>query len=78
MTRRGLTGIAGAFLLATAVVLPVAGRSPQVPPAAQVQRDTVAQPPVRRVPVGTSTISGTVMAADTGRPLRGVRVNVNG
>ena len=36
------------------------------------------QPTVRRIPVGTSAISGTVTAADTGRPIRGARVTVNG
>ena len=35
-------------------------------------------PTVRRIPIGTSAISGTVTAADTGRPIRGARVTVNG
>jgi len=41
------------------------------------QRDPT-QPPERRVPVGTSTIAGTVTAVDTGRPIPGARVTVNG
>jgi hypothetical protein len=47
--------------------------------AAAQQRDTPPpQPPPRRVPVGTAVISGTITTADTGRPLRGVRVTVVG
>jgi protocatechuate 3,4-dioxygenase beta subunit len=41
------------------------------------QRDSTPQPQVRRVPVGTATISGTVTSAD-GRPVSGARVSVNG
>ena len=68
MTRRLIAGTAaGAFLF-------LMGASA----AGQAQRDQLAQPSVRRVPVGTSVIAGTVTAADTGRPLRGVRVTVNG
>ena len=33
---------------------------------------------VRRVPIGTATLTGTVVAADTGRPLANARVAVNG
>ena len=43
------------------------------------QRDGPPPPPaVRRIPIGTSTISGTVTAADTGKPIRGARVSVGG
>ena len=72
MTRSVIAGIASAVIVVAAGALPVAGRSPQVPPpgvgpvppaAGQAQRDPVAQPSVRRVPVGNSVISGTVTAA---------------
>ena len=84
MTRRVILGLAAA--IAATAFTPVSGRSPQVPPpppvgpvpAQQPLRDPNAQPSVRRVPVGTAVITGTVTAADTGRPLRGVRVTVNG
>ncbi len=36
------------------------------------------QTQARRVPIGTGSVSGIVVAADTGRPLRGVRVTLNG
>jgi protocatechuate 3,4-dioxygenase beta subunit len=78
MTRRVIASLASAVVVLAAGAPPVSGRSPQPPAAGQAPRDPVAQPSVRRVPVGTSVISGTVTAADTGRPLRGVRVNVNG
>lgn len=43
-------------------------------------RDAAAanQPTERRIPIGSSTISGSVVTADTGRPIRGARVNVSG
>jgi hypothetical protein len=42
------------------------------------QRDAVQMPTERRVPVGTSSISGTIVTGDTGRPVRGARVTVSG
>lgn len=36
------------------------------------------QPTERRIPVGTSSISGTVVSAATGRPVPGARVSING
>lgn len=51
----------------------VMGGTTQIPP-----RDGVQLPTERRIPVGTSTISGTVVAADTGRPVTGARVIVSG
>lgn len=57
------------FACALSGVMAVAGQQPQRDPS---------QTSVRRVPVGTAAISGVVTAADTGRPLRGVRVTVNG
>ena len=48
-------------------------------PIVTSQRDvTVQQPTERPVPVGTSSISGTVVAADSGKPVAGARVQVNG
>ena len=65
----GLSALAfGGLVTAQVVFLP--GQAPA--------RDTGAPPTERRIPVGTSTISGTVMTADTGRPIRGARVSVNG
>lgn len=82
MTQGVALRLAGAFIVVVVVVPPVSGRQVVggVPPAAsgQPQRDPQAQPANRRVPVGTSVIKGTVTAADTGRPVRGVRVTVNG
>jgi hypothetical protein len=63
----------GAAALAAQIVssgqAPVAGQPRDMPPP---------PPAVRRIPIGTSTISGTITAADTGRPIRGARVSVNG
>src|SRR5690242_457218 len=79
MTRSVVIGF-GAFLIAA--VVPVSGRQVVggVPPpvSGQPQRDIQVQPANRRVPVGTSSINGTITAADTGRPVRGVRVTVTG
>jgi protocatechuate 3,4-dioxygenase beta subunit len=36
------------------------------------------QPAARRIPVGTASISGTVVSTDTGRPIRDARVSLNG
>ena len=72
MTRKAVSGIAVAFFAAAALA-PVSGQVVTAP-----QRDPNVQPSVRRVPVGTAVITGTVTAADTGRPLRGVRVSVTG
>src|SRR4029453_3108454 len=36
------------------------------------------QPGVRRIPIGTGVITGTVTAADTGQPIRNARVGLNG
>lgn len=44
---------------------------------AQVQRDS-SQPSTRVIPVGTSSITGTVVDAESGRPLAGARVTVSG
>jgi large repetitive protein len=82
MTRWAVTGLASAFVVAVVVVPPVSGR--QVvggvapPVSGQPQRDVTPPPANRRVPVGTATITGTITAADSGRPVRGVRVTVNG
>ncbi|HYN08315.1 MAG TPA: hypothetical protein VES67_13105 [Vicinamibacterales bacterium] len=46
-------------------------------PASLPQRDPT-QPGIRRVPVGAAVLSGTVVLADTGQPVRGARVTLNG
>jgi hypothetical protein len=51
--------------------------TPQVGPLQVPGRDP-SQPSMRRIPVGTGSIVGTITAADTGRPLSGVRVIANG
>ena len=81
MSHRILFACLCATLVAAAFVPVVGQAAPQVtalPTQRDPQRDPVPQPAVRRVPVGTAVITGTVTAADTGRPLRGVRVSVNG
>jgi hypothetical protein len=46
----------------------------------QAQRDQQPppQPQVRQIPVGNASISGSVTAADTGRPVRGASVQISG
>ena len=47
--------------------------------ATQVTRDTPPQGPISRtIPVGTASISGVVVASESGRPIAGARVNVSG
>ena len=45
----------------------------QTPP-----RDARSQPVARQIPVGTAVISGVVISADTGSPVRNARVSLNG
>ena len=73
MTRVSL--VAGVALLAGALALTPAGHAfePQARDVAPMPN----QPTERSVAIGTSTIAGTVTAADTGRPIRGANVNVN-
>ncbi len=61
---------AGGLVAAQVVV------GPQGP--VQVRDPASVQPSTRLIPVGTSSISGTVVAVDTGRPVRGARVSVSG
>ena len=57
----------------------VTGAQVMVRPPSPVQRDTPhAGPNERLIPVGTSAISGTVQATDTGLPVPGARVTLNG
>src|SRR5687768_6020979 len=51
------------------VVVPATGQTRDTPPP---------QPQERRIPVGTATISGSVVSADLGRPVRGARIMLNG
>jgi protocatechuate 3,4-dioxygenase beta subunit len=67
---------AGARLTAQAVPVPpgIQVRDPSAPPPQRGQ----GPPPVRRIAIGSGAISGTVVAADSGRPVRNARVNLNG
>ena len=67
-------------LLALSFVAPLGSQIGQVVvPATGQTRDTPPpQPQERRIPVGTATISGSVVSADLGRPIRGARVILNG
>ena len=47
-------------------------------PAGQFPQRDPTQANVRRVPIGSATISGTVTVGDTGQPVRGARVSLNG
>ena len=49
-----------------------------VPATGQTRDAPPPQPQERRIPVGTATISGSVVSADLGRPVRGARVILNG
>jgi hypothetical protein len=57
---------------------PSAGSGPGPSPAQQSPRDVVPAPRVQQVPIGTGEITGVVVAADTGRPVRNALVNLNG
>src|SRR5512145_1110443 len=66
---------------------PTAAQVPPVPPPPPqpVTRDQMPLPQrdptgqnIRRIPIGTATISGTVTVGDTGQPVRGARVSLNG
>ena len=61
-----------------AVLFAQTALSGQAPAIGQTRDGPPPPPTVRRIPIGTSTISGTVTAADTGRPIRGARVSVSG
>ena len=71
----------GAVVTAFAPVPQAVGQVGQIrdPASASAppQRDP-AQPTVRRIPVDYATVSGTAVAADTGRPVRNARVTLNG
>ncbi len=51
---------------------------PQVAQVAQVGPRDPGQPSMRQIPIGTGALTGTVVAADTGRPLARAQVSVNG
>jgi hypothetical protein len=69
---------------AVTLVAPLAARAPSgysqaAFQATQAARDPASPGPVsRKIPVGTASISGVVVAADNGRPVAGARVNVSG
>jgi protocatechuate 3,4-dioxygenase beta subunit len=75
-----------AWMMLVVAGMSTAGPAAQVPPppppsirdpGAFPQRDPT-QPGIRRVPIGSAVISGTVSVADTGQPVRGARVTLNG
>jgi uncharacterized protein (DUF2141 family) len=57
-------------LLVGSIYATVAGQTPP--------RDPRPQPSGRQIPVGTAAITGVVLSADTGAPLRNARVTLNG
>ena len=78
-----------AFTALAWLVVPMAGQvpppgvppPPPVPAVPMVQGGSARDPNqgrVRQIPLGTGKISGTVLAADTGRPLGRARVNLSG
>jgi len=70
-----------AFVVSTVGLSTFVGAQVFLPGVAPGQaRDTGVpqQPTERRVPVGTSSITGTVVAVDTGRPVKNARVSLNG
>ena len=94
MSRRIAFGVTVTILSAAAAVWVVAAvppvahvefglrqvpvRDPAPPPQAGQPRDPNAPPPMRAIPVGSASISGTVTTADGGRPVRDARVSLNG
>ncbi len=85
MTRIGRLGliVLGTIAAATAGALAQGPPTPPPPPdvrrdVAPPQRDPAGQGNVRRIPIGTGVISGTVTVADTGLPVRNARVTVSG
>jgi hypothetical protein len=68
-------------LLALSFVAPLASQVAPIPAPSQAgqTRDAApAQPTERRIPVGTGSLSGTVVSADLGRPVRGARIMLSG
>ena len=65
-------------VLISLALMPLVAAQVSLPGVQSPTRDSAPQPTERRVPVGTSTISGTVVDAATGRPLRNARVQING
>ncbi|HEX5071142.1 MAG TPA: carboxypeptidase-like regulatory domain-containing protein [Vicinamibacterales bacterium] len=79
---RFLAGIGlGIGILTLGSLLDAQGRgggAADVPPGQQPRDPAALQNTERRIPVGTSSIAGTVVTADTGRPIAGARVMVSG
>lgn len=72
------TGLFLSILCAGGLVAALVGQARQAPVQLQVRDPASVQPATRVIPVGSSSLSGTVVAADTGRPVRGARVSVSG
>jgi hypothetical protein len=69
-----ITMVAGASLGVALAAQTISTGQTSAPP-----RDGPPPPPtVRRIPIGTSSLTGTISAADTGKPVRGARVSVSG
>lgn len=85
MTSRFTTAIAGLLALSLAPVFAVQSAAPQAPAAAGEQagrgQGRGQRQPARdraELPRGTATITGRVLAADSGRPVKRARVSVTG
>lgn len=85
MGRTRLLGFIVIVTVAAVWAARIAAQVPPPPPVPPTMRDQVSlpqrdptQPNMRRIPVGTGMISGTVTIADTGQPVRNARVTLNG
>ena len=72
MTATVVSSAAGALILVLVAAVPASPQSATPP------RATASQPAARRIPVGTAVVSGTVVSTETGRPVRNVRITLNG
>src|SRR5439155_1677560 len=78
-------GSVAALALALTTTSPISaqvgGLAPPPPPPQARDFPAIARgalPNVRQIPVGSASISGIVITADTGRPVAGARVSLNG
>jgi len=77
MIRMLPSALAFALVVSPAIVQ-LTGQTPVRDPGQPNQPNQPNMPTERRVPVGTSSVTGTVTTADGGRPVRGARVSLNG
>jgi hypothetical protein len=85
MGRTRLLGFIVIVTVAAAWAARIGAQVPPPPPVPPTMRDPASLPQrdptqsnMRRIPVGTGMISGTVTIADTGQPVRNARVTLNG